>query len=217
MRKYLIFFLLCAHPIFSQVNQKNDIQFWGMVFFEKKFNPKHLLRLNGEVRYGDNVSKLYFAFGQIRYFYFPVRWFRFGPGYRQNWNKLLRPNKWTMIYSPEFEINFIFHFHKGWVITNLHRIQYLIFENNTSSKWLSRHRLRLSYIFPVGNYYLRPFIADEVLVREGNGLFQNRASIGSFFNLTHHVETKVFYMLRNIKNNGWKPQHVFGLYVLFFF
>jgi len=211
MKKTLVLLILASN-CFSSVLKRGDFQLWNAMHTTFQLKDHLGLKLEGEVRTGNDVSEVFFVYGQASIEYKPVKWFLLGGGYRHQW--IFLDSKWFNVYSPLLDVKGIWIIdHFG--ITNRNRVQYLIIEND-KHRWLYRNRLRFSY--QIDSWKMRPFIDDEVFFLQGGGFVQNRATAGIIFLLDDWINLDLFYMLRHLSvDSHFRHQNVFGLYLNFFF
>ena len=108
MRIFVFSLLFIPFALFGRVNQDGDYQVWFYQSVEKEFREAFFTRFQTEFRFGDDVSKLYFKYGQIDLVFRPTRWFHIGPGYRHAYTRLLDPSMdWKGIYSPFLDVIFL--------------------------------------------------------------------------------------------------------------
>lgn len=162
------------------------------------------------MRYGDDASRLYFAYGQWQLVY-KEKCIEVAPGYRQEY---FRPNQlWLTRYNPMIDVTFFLPFMWQWEDRN--RILYHI-RDNLPSVFIYRNRLRLTTPQFTCVLKLQFFVDDEVFFQEELGFVQNRLSIGLFSSPASWIKARVYYMYRNLKlGDIWTYQNVLAFHIYF--
>lgn len=207
----LIFSLLILKSMgYAQVNHNGDFQIWEYLSVEKELVNSLSSRLIGVMRWGDDASRFYFAYGQWQLVY-RKKCIEVAPGYRQEY---FRPGKiWLDRKNPMLDVTF---FLPGkWRLEDRHRVIYHIRED-LPSIFIYRNRLRLTTPEVDACLKLQFFIDDEIFYLEDLGFAQNRVSVGIFCGASSWVKGRAYYMYRNLKQgNIWTYQNVLAFHVYF--
>lgn len=199
----------------GQINKNNDWQIWALGSVGKGFNNNMAVRIDTEYRFGDDASKLYFAYIQGFIEYEPSSFCLVAPGYRQEWIRS-STHSWRKTYNPLVDTTFIFR-RSYFFITDRNRVQYQFLKEETN-RWIYRNRFRITFTTEVKGIGIDPFIDNEIFFVEKRGINQNRASIGCLFIFNELFQSRIFYLLRHLKREGhWTHQNVMNLHLYFAF
>ena len=204
--KFLALFL----PFFANafVDQNGDFQIWARTEFWNYFSPKAFTLIEAETRWGDTASKLFLTYIQAQIAYLPVPWFYFAPGYRQQFQRYpVVSNHWEFHYLPLIDATFLWPV--TWTLSNRNRLMYSIIDSNPSH-WIYRNRLR--FIIPWSFAYsrIKPFVENEIFIRQRNGFYEDRLSGGFMIAINNHFTGRIQYLCRFQKNsvNHWIHQNI---------
>lgn len=198
--RWLIFLLAC--PLWSFVDQNNDVQLWikeSTVVGQGRYH----FHLTNEWRIGDDISKWFFTYLEGLLKIQCTDRFDIEPGYRQVWR--LHQNKWRLGYEPMFNL----YFHHREVFQLRNRITYVMREKD-SNFWQDRFRIRLTADYWTYN----PYFSNEIFIRSHDGFYENRTQVGVNVPLWNQASSDIYYMLRfREEAKVWTHQHIFGLWL----
>jgi len=205
--------LLSINIAYARFNKDGDFQVWEIQTLERVIGDKFGVRIDNELRIGDDVSTVFYLYVQGFLDYKPFNWLMLAPGYRQEWVRIdgtLKPQ-----YVPQFDTFFIYVRDKI-VISNRNRVGYLIRYKESNSAFY-RGRLRFSFPLRKESLFIQPYVDNEIFIVQGRGFNQNRSSIGVLFKVTDHFDPRLFYLLRLDKkeDGSWKHINVLGVHLYF--
>jgi hypothetical protein len=215
-----ITFLVFSFPLWAQVNKNGDFQFWDFVIYDQKIQKDVGFRLTGEVRWGDDLSKLYFYYGQAQGVY-SKKWIEIAPGFREQ--RTAPTGVWVTSHMPMVDITLFFlprnrkSFFKKWELDDRSRIFYVII-HDMPSNWIYRNRLQITSPQLFSHYPLRFFLSEEAFLHQRNRFYENRVSAGLIATLASCLKARLFYMYRNVKQSEvWTYQNVISFQLFFNF
>jgi hypothetical protein len=210
--------LLWLFPVlaFAGINDNGDFQVWARSFNEVELDDHWGVQVWGEMRWGDNGSKLYFNYLQGQIVYRPAWWMFVAPGYRQTLRRLpLNSNHWVFEYVPIVDVAFVLLRKNGWEVRDRSRVEYILVQTQ-NNPWQYRNRLRV--LAPEMWGWCTPYVEDEVFWRQTRGVDQNRTSAGFVVQFSEHVGSEMSYILRFQKRaEGWVHQNVLNLMLVTWF
>lgn len=206
-----------AHPLslLGVVNANGDYQFWQWNFIRNQISDQWAFYTCTEVRWGDNVSKAYYAYIQEQLIYTPAKWVSILPGYRQAVRRVPSDSShWILEYVPIADLIFTAK-PSDWEIRQRNRFEYILSKQSKFS-WLYRNRLRFYIPRKWTSIQIRPFFDEEFFWRQGEGINEARVSVGLQETYTSHIGSEIFYMARFQKSEPhWVYQNVFNLTLIF--
>jgi len=202
-----IFCTLVSVPLWSNVNQNNDVQLWITDAIHKEISPTTTLHISNEWRFGDDMSKLYFFYLQGITSIEMNQWISLSPGYRQIWH--LQQTQWRLAFEPLIDLTF--KKKRGNFTFNLrNRFSYLFREQNVDF-FQYRARAELMSSFKIIDHLFKPYFANEVFLDSHYGFTQDRLSLGLITTLYKCLSGDFYYMFRFLKlNTDWTHQHIIG-------
>ncbi len=212
--KRIFLFLVFTIPCLAEINSNGDFQIWNRNYLLNHINPQWSIRTVTEFRWGDNASKFYYTYLQSQFAYHPVHWINLAAGYRQIWRRHpVNSNHWRPEYSPLADITFDFRFAE-WEIMNRNRLQYMLIKDDPHH-WLYRNRFRLIFPWHPTSHKITFFADEEVFIRQGIGVEENRVSGGSFFSIHGNLAGQLFYTYRLLRGiPSWTYQNVLNISLL---
>ncbi len=205
--------MLSINFVNARFNKNGDFQVWEIQTLEKTITDNFGIRIDNELRIGDDVSRVFYLYVQGFLVYRPYDWLILSPGYRQEWLRkdgALKPQ-----YAPQFDTYFIYIGDKV-VFTNRNRFGYL-FRYKEFNSVFYRSRVRLSFPLEKKSLFMQPYVDNEIFIVQGRGFNQNRSSIGVLFRVTDQFDPRLFYMVRLDKkeDGSWKHINIVGLHLYF--
>jgi len=213
--KKLFLLLFLPLTLFAAVNSNGDRQIWNRDGLTIRLSPKSAFYGELEFRYGDDASKLYYkhVHTQLDWSFNP--WITLSPGVRRVW--YLVDNKWKHETDPLVILNLTFLKSSRFVIDDRNWVQFRNLPSSLGGKTRTLYRNRFRLLFPLGR--LSPYVFDELFYQETRGVFENRATIGTFLRRTERAFFDFFFTYRSLKrqNDLWVTNYVFGLSAYFNF
>lgn len=207
-------FLLYSITLWGNINQNNDVQFWLTELVHKDFSSCFFIDIANEWRFGNDVSQLYFFYVQGMLGFIINENILLGIGHRQIWHLL--EMKWKKIFEPQTDLIFKKKCHK-YEFELRNRISYLL-RQSQEDLWQYRGRVRMNYYWRIKNQVYSPFISNEIFLQSKHGLTQDRLGIGINTPFFDFLKGDIYYILRFLKQDHlWTHQHVFGLWLYFYF
>lgn len=217
MNRSLFVLISCLLPSISllgNINQNNDVQLWLTESFHKTISPSFAFHVNNELRFGDQISKLYFIYiqgiGNIK----TNDWSELGAGYRQIWN--LQETKWRLIYEPLAEV--IFHKkRKNLELQMRNRFSYL-FREAESDISQYRGRIRIMHSWTAKDKLFQSHLSNEIFIQSQYGFNQDRLVAGIIIPFLDQLNGDFYYMIRFLRTETeFTHQHILGAWFNFYF
>lgn len=213
MKKAIIIILnICivvyaASPAFAHKDE--DWQLWDTSIIEKKIDDTFKVKAEEELRFGNDITRLYYHHTDIGLNARITQWFDIGVNYRQVYEK--KEHKWKEENRPHISGTFNFDLY-DFKLKDRNRLEYRIrkYANGTL-----RYRNKLTMIFPVEwtSFEVQPYIADEIFVdSEAARVNRNRLYGGVKLKLLEHLNGELFYMRQSADKSGkWIDSNVVGI------
>ncbi len=192
-----------------------DWQYWNYETIEIKVADRLKLRLDQELRFADNMGKLYYEHTEPAVVYELQKWLSLDLGYRSVLDN--GSGKWVYesmpfgILTPKWSWN-------GFDIWDKNRLEYRIFEDKRDM-WRYRQLIgvKLPCILPIFN--VRPFVSNEFLITmTEQGYNENRLSGGVALELLKNLKGEIYYMWRaDKKASCWTDRNILGTKLKFSF
>lgn len=219
--KFLLFvkaLLFSGVLLASNLEQQDDFQVWYLQHFNQTINPRFSLYVDNEYRFGADASIFYLTYIQPGIIFKLCPKLEVWSAYRYLRNLSARERRWETTHGPVIDLILRGEI-LGWEFADRSRIQYLVRENAPNA-WEYRQRLRLWAPWTFSKGHIRPWIQDEIFIREYRGFFQNRLGFGGELFFSKKVHANPLYILRHIElgsTGKWQRQHIFQLHLAFFF
>ncbi len=217
MRKLVLLFicLVMATPAAFAVNDDKDWQVWTGYAFSYDVNDDWQLGAEEELRYGDEVSDLYYEHTEASLAYKGLaKWLQIGAGYRLCYDEKGRDFQYEN--QPFFLAKTSWNV-KGWGISDNTRFEYRDKEKG-NDLWRLRSKLIVAAPWKFTKYAIRPFAADELYFDcDEEDFNQNRIYGGLMFKIVEHVGGEVYYMLQRADKGDWIDYNVIGTKLKFSF
>lgn len=213
-------YLLISSPLNARVDENGDIQFWSQNSFDFTIKKEFGTRLTEEMRWGDNVSTLYYVYGQAQ-LYYKTEHVEIAPGYRQSFINL--DNQWYKRSVPFVDVTFFlkdrWDFNCSWDFEDRNRLMVEIREmGDGRAVWVYRNRLRALSPQFIPYLKLKLFVEDELFFVEWGGFSENRLGLGFLARLLPCVSSRLYYTLRSLnREEKWIFQHVVNFHFHFNF
>ncbi|MGB2599822.1 MAG: DUF2490 domain-containing protein, partial [Candidatus Omnitrophota bacterium] len=157
--------IICFYNSFNAFAlEDGDWQLWNTDGIEWKATKKVKLKIAEELRFGDDMSRLYYYHTEGGFDLKLFDWFTFGADYRQVWQKT--GNKWKQEDRPQINGTFNWDF-KGFKIQDRNRLEYRI-RKWTRDDWRYRNKLALLVPLKFEKFEIEPYVADEIFINFGS-------------------------------------------------
>ena len=196
--------LLAAPP----AGAHQDAQYWSIVGFDAGLCDKLKLSVDGELRFGDDMARLYYGAPNATFVYSFYDFFAAGVGYKQVFERIYSDEVapgvgWNREYQPHVDARLSFAI-GGFRFSNRNLMEIRILEG---APWGLRYRNRLEVIPPLRwtSVKIEPFAAEEIFVDVKAGNFvQNRLSAGLSAGPWDFLRLKLYYLwLASRKSSDW--------------
>ena len=220
---FLLFFVIINFPsaVWSQTTADDiDYQFWHetqvsvpLVKTEDdsgKSTDKLLLFLNGNLRFGENISRLSDKRIGFGFDYKYNKYVSFTPSYLYIAQKAANGDR-----QYESRLRFAVNLGKSWKRFSLddrNLVEYRLRNNNANS---ARYRNRIRFVYPVKKdekEIFAPFTANEIFYDFRAKTFsRNEFSVGLNRKLNSNLSADFFYLWQTNKSGSPKNVNVFGV------
>jgi len=191
--------------------EDGDLQVWNAESVEGRLNDHLKLKLEEELRFGDNAGELYYTHTEGGITVSVTDSLDLGMKYRQIYEK--KNGKWKEENRPHFNAT-VKWVGQGFKFKDRNRIEYRDCEDKQDT---FRYRNKLSIDFPVRwtRFNIQPYIADEIFIDfEGEKFNRNRFYAGFKAKLFKHLKTDIFYLWQSSeKSDKWIDYNVIGVKV----
>jgi hypothetical protein len=212
MKKLLVIicFIYCVLmlPKGAHAFENGDFQIWNTYGVDVKVNEKLKITAEEELRFGGNVSELFYTHTDGGLHLNVTDGLVFGVNYRLIYAKSER--KWKEENRPHFNVTLKGKL-KDFKLSNRSRLELRI--KDDSDTWRYRNKTKVTFPVKWTKFEIQPYIADEVFIDfHGDCLNQNRLYAGFGAKLFKHLKTDIYYVWQTAKvNNGWSNFHALGL------
>ena len=197
-----------ATPCFAYPD--GDWQAWLSTSVEGKTSDKKWkVKLEEEVRIGENVSEIFYNHTDFGATYKVVDFFSLGLNYRQVFGR--SKGKWIPEYRPY--IHGTFHLKLlDFALDNRNRLEYRIFKDK-KDVWRYRNKTTLTFPWKWTSLEIQPYVADEIFIDTERGrVNRNRLYGGIKFKLMEHLKAQTFYLWQANESKGkWFDANVIGV------
>ena len=202
--------LFAVSPVFAY--EGGDWQAWLTTSVEGKTSDKKWkVKLEEEVRLGENVSEIYYNHTDFGVAYKLIDFFAFGVNYRQIFER--KKGKWISEYRPHIHGTFYWKV-LDFSIKNRNRLEYRMFKDK-KDVWRYRNKTTLFFPWKWTLLELQPYVADEIFIdTKREKLNRNRLYGGIKFKLMEHLKAETFYLWQTSESKGkWYNANVIGVKV----
>ncbi|MBU0683557.1 MAG: DUF2490 domain-containing protein [Candidatus Omnitrophica bacterium] len=199
-------------PVLSFAFDNGDLQVWNTESIETNINDKLKIKVEEELRFGGDVSELYYEHTDGGFTYNVTKGFDFGLNYRQICEK--KDGSWKTECRPHGNVIFKTAW-QGFKISDRNRFE-LRCPDGKADKWRYRNKLSVTGPWKWTQFNIQPYVADEVFVDfHGDRLTRNRLYSGIKANLLAHLKSDVFYLCEFNKSSSkeWTYNNVIGIKV----
>ena len=206
----IVFVSLCFSYVISAIAfEDGDVQLWNANSIKWKFADKWKAQLEEELKFGNDVSELYYAHTDLGIAYKLVDWLSLGLSYRHIYEK--KDSKWLLENRPHINIAFKYKW-EGFTFKDRIRIELRIRDNKDR---VIRYRNKLTVKFPFKwtDQKIRPYIADEIFASSDTGEFdKNRFYVGLTFNIFKNFKGDIYYLWEAGRSGSkWTDYNVLGI------
>lgn len=207
---FLASLLLVLMSLSAFAFSNGDFQIWNTESIDWKVNKKWTAKVEQELRFGDNVSELYYTHTDAGFNYKVMDWLYFGGNYRHVVFK--NKKKWVQEYRPHLNLTL-----KGkWEVfkfSNRNRLEYRIYGFHKKDEVRYRNKTTVGYPFEWEGLKAEPYVADEIFVSFTKAKFtRNRLYAGLKFDIVKHLKSDIFYLWQiSRKKDKWPGINVLGL------
>lgn len=202
-------------PAFAFSN--GDFQIWNTESIDWKIDKKLSAKVEQELRFGDNVTELFYLHTDGGFNYKLMEHLYFGANYRHVIFK--NKKKWVQEYRPHINLTLKGKW-EGFKLSNRNRLEYRIFGFNKRDTIRYRNKTTVGYPFEWEGFKLEPYAADEIFVSFTYGEFtRNRLYAGLKFDIVKNLKGDIFYLwqISRKKEGKWPNTNVLGLKLKFVF
>ena len=216
MKKIVIgcmFLLVCVCFSSNAFAFKNgDFQLWNTESVDVKLNKAWKASAEEELRFGNDLSELYYTHTDGGLTYKVTDGLVFGLNYRLIYEK--DGSKWKPENRPHGNIIV------DWKWQDLQFNDRSRFElrirDGKDDKWRYRNKLTVKFPWKWTDFEIQPYIADEIFVDfHGTRLNRNRAYVGIGAKLVENLKLDIFYLWQTSKESPdkWANYNVLGIKV----
>ncbi len=203
----IFLFLFAAVPAFAL--EDGDFQLWNTEVIEAKLNDSFKVKVEEELRFGEDVSILYYRHTDGGVTWKVTDGLDLGVNYRQLYEK--KKNKWKEENRPHIN-GTVKREWLGFKFKDRNRFEYRIKKGGDDT---TRYRNKATVLFPLKwtKLDIQPYVADEIFVDfEGEKLNRNRLYAGFNAKLFKHFKTDIFYLWQTTKKNSkWINYNILSL------
>ena len=185
-----------------------DLQNWSSIAIEGKLNKEWTVLLDEELRFGDDVSDLFYQRTDLGITYQMLPWLKLGLNY---WHQYSEKNgNWKLEQKPHFNATIKFKI-GSFTLQDRSRLERRIFED-ADNQWRYRNKLSLTPPVKFTKFSIQPYVADEIFINfEDDAYRRNRIYLGCKSKLAKRLALDIYYLLQSDKAEpDWKKTHVIG-------
>ena len=190
-----------------------NLEFWQTTTVSLDINKDWTAAIEEQLKLGQDAGHLYFQYTDLGFVYGGVAsWIDLGFNYKQIFMKD-DDGHWSWENRPHLNITL-----KGrlgtLVLSDRSRFEFRDREDE-EDLWRYVHGLKVGLPFEFTKYKFRPYFADQVYLNmEGQTFERNRIYSGMTFELTHNVESELYYLWQLAKSDGhWEDLNALGLQI----
>jgi len=190
--------------------KNGDFQFWNVEAVEVKLNKSWKVTAEEEIRFGNDVSELYYTHTDGGLIYKVTDGLAFGLKYRLIYEK--DGDKWIQENQPHGNITVNWKW-QDFSFKDNSRFELRI-KDGKEDKWRYRNKLTVKFPWKWTDFEIQPYIADEIFVDfHGTRLNRNRAYAGIGARIFEYLKLELFYLLQVSKEEPgkWKNYNVLGV------
>lgn len=187
-----------------------DWQLWNTDGIEIKLNDRWKIGVEEELRFGDNISEIYYTYTDGGLDLKVTDGLHFGLNYRQvyekkedEWKEENRPHANATVKWKLYDLD----------LSNRSRLEYRMRENK-DDEWRYRDKLTVKFPWKWTDYKIQPYVADEIFLDfYGEKINRNRLYAGLTSKIFRHLNVDVFYLWQasKAKVDKWTDYNVMGI------
>ncbi len=199
--------IVAAQQVFAF--EDGDLQLWNTDSIAVKLDDHWKITLEEELRFGDNISELYYTHTDGGLVLSVTDGLDFGLKYRQVYEK--KNGEWKEENRPHFNATVKWAW-KDFKFKDRNRLELRIPESK-NDKWRYRNELTVESPWKWTDFDIQPYVSDEIFVDfYGEKLNRNRLYAGIKFKLFEHFKSEVFYLWQSSKkSDDWIDYNVIGI------
>lgn len=190
--------------------ENGDFQLWNTESIEAKLNNRWKVNVEEELRFGGNVSELYYTHTDGGLVLKVNDNLDFAVHYRQIFEK--NKNEWKEEYRPYVDATVKWELW-DFKFSDRNRLEFRMKET-TYDEWRYRNKLTAKFPWKWTSLEIQPYISDEVFVDfYGEDINRNRLYGGFSAKLFKHLKTDIFYLWQTSEQNPdkWKNYNIIGI------
>lgn len=186
-----------------------DFQYWNTESISWKVSDDWGLKLEEELRLGDNASNLYYQHTDLGFTYYGlVKWLDLGLNYR--YVREEKSSSWIDENRPHLNANFKWK----WLDLSFSDRSRLEYRNREKLEdyWRYRNKFTIKWPFRINRFKIQPYLADEIFYDfDEKKLNRNRLYGGINLTLFKSLKADIFYLRqRSKKNDKWSDIDALG-------
>ena len=206
-----LFVFVVTIPLYMSAHafEDGDLQLWNTDSLETKLNKSLKVKVEEELRFGDDVSELYYTHTDGGLTYGVNKNLDLGVNYRQIFEK--KKGEWKEESRPHANATLKFTW-EDFKFSVRNRLEMRIREGQ-KDVWRCREKFTVVAPWKWTSFEFQPYVADEMDIDfEGKKFTRNRLSAGFQFKLVENLKSDVFYMWQSSKtDDDWLDYNVIGI------
>ena len=186
-----------------------DLQLWNTDSIEAKITKNLKVKVEEELRFGDNISEIYYTHIDGGFAYNVTEGLALGVNYRQVCEK--KKGKWKEENRPHVNGTLKWRW-QDIKFSDRSRLELRIPEDK-SDKWRYRNKLTVTFPWKWTQFDIQPYVADEIFIDfHGEKLNRNRLYGGIKMKLIEHLKAELFYLWQSSEDDDdWIDWNVIGI------
>jgi hypothetical protein len=186
-----------------------DLQLWNTEIAEAKINDSLKVKIEEELRFGEDVSELYYTHTDGGFTYKLTDMFDVGLNYRLAYEK--KDGEWKEENRPHVHGTLKWAW-QDFKFKDRSRLECRNPEGK-STAWRYRNKLTVYSPWKWTEFDIQPYIADEIFVDfHGEKINRNRLYAGFGLKLIEHFKADLFYLWQSSGKKGkWTDYNVIGI------
>ena len=186
-----------------------DFQIWDTESVEVKLNDSLKVKIEEELRFGDDISELYYTHTDGGFTYNAAKGFDLGMNYRQVYEK--KKGEWKYENRPHANATLKWNW-QDFKFSDRSRLE-LRSPEDKSTSWRYRNKLTIKLPWKWTDFDIQLYIADEFFIDfHGEKFNRNRIYAGFAFKLTKNFKADLFYLWQTSESDDdWTDYNVIGV------
>jgi len=203
----VIFIVFCLKICFA--SDDGEFQYWNTESVSTKLNDDWKIRLEEELRLGDDGGNLYYQHSDLGFTYSGLTdWLDLGFNYRQIFEK--KSGEWKEEQRPH--LNAVVKW--KWLdygFSNRVRFEYREREDS-QDYWRYRNKFTIKFPLKFSKFEIQPYIADEIFYDFNcEELNRNRFYSGFGLKLLDNLKGEIFFLWQSSQSNDeWSDIYALG-------